>query len=153
MSKEKEFVNPIDKDKVADNPGLLPYAHQVGSAVIKPEDMGKVKGRAMSSMYQQTQVQLDQIREQIELLAEQAQRIKDRLHISNLIYEASISFEPLVGHQYFLYEKIDGSRLLSMIAPHDWGKKKPYMYMAAVRLMADHTWEVTDQVKEINIPI
>lgn len=153
MSKKEEFVNPIDKDKVTDHPGLLPYAHQVGSAVIRPEDKGKIKGRAMSSMYEQTQAQLDQIKEQIELLAEQAQRIKDRMHISNLIYDASIAFEPLVGHHYYLYEKNDGSRLLSMVAPHDWGKKKPYIYMASVRLMADHTWEVTDQAQEIDIPI
>jgi len=153
MPKDKEFINPIDKDKVAENPGLLPYAHQVGSAVIRPEDKGKIKGRAMSSMYQQTQVQLDQIREQIELLAEQAQRIKDRMHISNMIYESSISFEPLVGHQYYLYEKSDGIRLLSMIGPQDWGRKKPYTYIAAVRLLADHTWEVTDQAQDITIQV
>ena len=31
---EEAFVNPIDKDKVAENPGLLPYAHTAGGAVI-----------------------------------------------------------------------------------------------------------------------
>ena len=30
---EQAFVNPIDKDKVAENPGLLPYAHTAGGAV------------------------------------------------------------------------------------------------------------------------
>ena len=45
-----DFVNPIDPDKIAENPHLLPYAHQVGSAVIKPEDQGKLKGRALSAM-------------------------------------------------------------------------------------------------------
>ena len=32
---EEAFVNPIDKDKVAENPGLLPYAHTAGGAVIR----------------------------------------------------------------------------------------------------------------------
>ena len=81
MSKEKEqeeFVNPIDIDKVAENPHLLPYAHTVGGAVIKPIDKGKVKGLAVTAMYEQTEMQLDQIREQINLLAEQAKGIKER---------------------------------------------------------------------------
>ncbi len=67
-----DFVNPIDPDKIAENPHLLPYAHQVGSAVIKPEDQGKLKGRALSAMSQQTDMQLGQIYEQMQLLASQA---------------------------------------------------------------------------------
>ncbi len=39
---EKPFVNPIDPDKVAENPGLLPYAHTAGGAVIRPEDKGRI---------------------------------------------------------------------------------------------------------------
>jgi hypothetical protein len=48
---EEAFVNPIDKDKVTDDPGLLPYAHTVGSAVIRPEDRGRIRGNAMLAMY------------------------------------------------------------------------------------------------------
>ena len=40
MEKE-EFINPIDIDKVALEPHLLPYSHSVGGVVIKPID--KVK--------------------------------------------------------------------------------------------------------------
>ena len=58
---KEEFVNPIDPDKIAENPHLLPYAHTVGGAVIKPEDTGKLKGRALSAMNQQTDMQLSQI--------------------------------------------------------------------------------------------
>ena len=41
--KKQRTINPIDKDKIADAPHLLPYAHSVGSAIIKPIDKGKVK--------------------------------------------------------------------------------------------------------------
>ena len=44
----KSAVNPIDKDKIAENPHLLPYAHTVGGALVKPEDKGRIKGRAVS---------------------------------------------------------------------------------------------------------
>ena len=53
--------NPINPDKVAENPGLMAYAHSVGGAVIKPIDMGKAKGKAVLAMRQQTERQLNQI--------------------------------------------------------------------------------------------
>ena len=68
MSKDT-FLNPINKDKVAENPGLLPYAHTAGGAVIRPEDMGKSKGRSITAMRQQTDRQMNQLYEQMEVLA------------------------------------------------------------------------------------
>ncbi len=45
------MINPIDKDKVAEFPGLLAYPHNIGSIMVKPEDEGKIKSRALSAMY------------------------------------------------------------------------------------------------------
>ena len=50
----EEFINPIDPDKITETPSTLPYAHHSGSALIKPEDRGKIKGRALSAMDHQT---------------------------------------------------------------------------------------------------
>ena len=63
--KDKEFVNPIDPDKITENPHSLEYGHHVGSAVIKAEDVGKQKGRALAAMEHQTDQQLNQIYWQI----------------------------------------------------------------------------------------
>ena len=52
---EDPFLNPINPEKVAQNPGLLPYAHTAGSAVIKPEDMGKTKGRSVKAIVKKFQ--------------------------------------------------------------------------------------------------
>lgn len=136
--------NPIDKDKVAENPGLLPYAHTIGSAVIRPEDKGKIKGRAVVAMRQQTEKQMSQLYRQMQILAEQAQEIKKRVEVSERIYAADMGFEPLIGHTYFLYERKDGADLLSMIAPGEWGRSVSFKrFIAKVTLLADHTWEVT----------
>lgn len=140
----KDIVNPIDPDKVADNPHLLPYAHTVGGALIRPMDKGRVKGLAVSAMYEQTDMQLDQIRQQIELLARQAKAIQDRVEISEKIYLADMNFEPLIGRTYHLYEKPDGSHLLSLIAPAEWGRRCPYQHTASARLLADHTWQIVE---------
>ncbi len=144
MSEKKEPIqNPIDPDKIAENPHNLPYAHTVSGVEIKPIDKGKVKGRAVKSMYKQTDMQLDQIKKQIELLAEQAQGIQDRITISEQIYNAQMNFEPLIGFTYHLYERKDGSEyVLSMVSPEEWGANPPYHFIATVELLSDHTWEV-----------
>jgi len=143
MEQTKElFINPIDKDKVAENPHLLPYAHTVGGALIEPIDRGKVKGRAMAAMYEQTDRQLAQIREQVELLARQAKAIQDRVAISEEIYLSEMNFEPLTGHTYHLYRRANGRSVLSMVGPGEWGSKMPMDFVASARLLADHTWEV-----------
>ena len=151
MSKKKKsstdtvFVNPIDKDKVAENPGLLPYAHTSGGAIIRPEDKGRIRGNAMTAMYDQTGRQMEQLRQQMETLVKQAKSLDQRMQISEVIYQADIPFQPVIHHKYHLYRrKTDGTHVISMIAPAEWGRKAPYEFLATVRLLGDHTWEVLE---------
>ena len=141
-NQEKETFNPIDKDKVTESPHNLPYAHTVGGSVIKPIDRGRVKGLAVSAMYEQTDMQMAQIREQIELLAEQARAIQRRIEISEQIYQCQMNFKPLIGHTYHLYRRDNGEEILSMVAPSEWGRSNPLEFVATVKLLADHTWEI-----------
>lgn len=137
--------NPIDKDKITENPHTLPYAHTIGGVVIVPIDEGKVKGKAMAAMYQQTQNQMDQLREQMGLIAAQAQKLHDRVKISEKIYDAKMGFEPLVGHEYFLYVRKSGVYLLSMVSPEQWGETIPFeKFEGRVKLLADHTWDLIE---------
>lgn len=120
---------------------VLPYASSVGSVAIRPTKEGVIKHKALSAMEEQTNMQLDQIRQQIELLAKQAQEIKKRKELSLMIYEAKLNFKPQIGQTYYLYEKKDSSHLLSLVAPQEWGKSSPFkQFVSAVRLLADHTW-------------
>jgi len=131
------------KEKTTEIPGLLPYAHQSGSALIKPEDKGKITGRAVAAMHSQTDIQMSQIYQQMQLLAEQAKSLQHRVEISERIYKTSMGFEPLINHHYFLYEKEEGNDFLSMVAPEEWGKKQRFSrFIAEVKLLADHTWEI-----------
>jgi len=144
-SNNDAFVNPIDKDKVAETPGLLPYAHTSGSAVIRPEDKGRIRGNAMTAMYDQTDRQIEQLRQQMETLVNQAKSLDNRMRVSEVIYQADIPFQPVIHHIYHLYQrKTDGTHVISMIAPSEWGRKMPYEHLATVRLLGDHTWEVLE---------
>jgi hypothetical protein len=137
--------NPIDEDKVTDNPGLINFPHHLGSAVIKPEDKGKIKGRAMQAMKEQTDRQMAQLYDQMKILAKQANHIKERVKISERIYQSQINFEPVIGHLYYLYLKNEHEHVLSMIGPEEWGKDLPFKnYLATVKLLADHTWEIIE---------
>lgn len=145
--KDEDFINPIDKDKVTGTPHLLAYAHTVGGSVIKPIDKGRVKGLAVSAMYEQTDMQLEQIRKQVELLADQARQIHRRVEISERIYQCEMNFKPLISHTYHLYTRKDGTEFLSMIGPAEWGRSAPVQFQATVKLLADHTWEILAEVK------
>lgn len=121
---------------------VMPYSSSVSGAVIKANEEGVIRHKALTAMEEQTNMQLDQIRKQIELLAIQAQEIQMRKELSMIIYGAKLSFVPVIGHTYFLYEKADASHILSLISPKEYGGGKgPYKkFVAPVKLLADHTW-------------
>ena len=137
--------NPIDKDKVTETPHTLAYAHTIGGVVIRPEDVGKSKGLALSAMQEQTDMQLQQIKDQITLLAEQVKKIERRKELSQLIYSAEMGFDPLIGHEYHLYQRKNGQLLMSMVAPESWGRSFPFeRHLSKVKLLSDRTWEILD---------
>lgn len=120
---------------------VLPYAASVSGAVIKPTEEGVIRHKALTAMEEQTNMQLEQIRKQIELLALQAQEIQARKELSMIIYNAKLSFAPVIGTTYYLYEKTDSTHFVSMVSPKEWGGKGPYrQFVAQVKLLADHTW-------------
>jgi hypothetical protein len=121
---------------------VLPYASSSGSVAIRPTKEGVIKHKALSAMEDQTNMQLNQIKEQIELLARQAQEIKKRKELSLMIYEAKITFKPQIGQVYHVYEKADSTHVLSLVAPSECGGGSgPFAgFVATVKLLADHTW-------------
>lgn len=160
MSEKKKPV-PIDienidlnkmKEKTTDLPGLIEYAHSIGGFQIVPTSEGIIKGQSLKVMHEQAQMQIDQIKEQMKLLATQAQAIKDRVEVSEKIYQAKISFEPVIGQQYYLYLKNSENWLLSMIGPSEWGRTKNKLnYIATVELLADKTWKIIQKSDQFEL--
>jgi hypothetical protein len=144
--------NKIDledlKEKTAENPGLISFPHTHSGALVKPEDKGRIKGRAMAAMEEQTEQQLNLLYEQMQIIARQANEIKNRVKVSERIYLAQMGFDPIIGQNYYLYQKHDDTDTLSLISPEEWGKRLPFKsYLATVKLLADHTWDVLDSKK------
>ena len=121
---------------------VLPYSASVSGALIRPTEEGVIRHKALTAMEEQTNMQLEQIRKQIELLALQAREIHKRKELSMMIYGAKLSFKPEIGQVYYLYEKQDESHMISLISPKEWGAAMPYKrFVATVQLLADHTWK------------
>ncbi len=136
--------NPIDKDKTAENPGLLDFPHHIGSAPIIRNDPTLIKNKAMSAMLEQANIQWKQIQQQVEILKQQAEKLQKRIEFSEKIYNAKMNFEPVAGKIYYLYhnhqQNVD---ILMMISPEEWGTLPKHLeFMIKVKLLSDYTWEV-----------
>lgn len=121
---------------------VLPYSASVSGAVIKPTQEGVIRHKVLTAMEEQTNMQLDQIKKQVELLAMQAQAIQARKELSMIVYSAKLNFQPNIGQTYHVYQNNDNSYMISMISPKEWGRSsKSYKsHYAKVQLLADHTW-------------
>jgi hypothetical protein len=142
-------VDEIDlelmKERTTDLPGLIQYAHSIGGFSVVPVEQGVIKGQAMSAMKEQTEMHMNQLYEQMQLLAEQASKLKRRAEISFDIYDAEMRFKPVMGKTYFLYEKKNNKKVLTMVSPEEWGNSMPYeKFLAKVKLLSDHTWEIIE---------
>ena len=128
MKKKKIDIDQIDlekeKLKTSDSPGLISFPHHIGSIAVKPEDRGKIRGRAMTAMKDQTERQMTQLYQQMQTLVDQANQLKKRVEVSEKIYQSHMNFEPVIGHIYYLYEKKDGNTILSMFRR----KKEPLFH-------------------------
>lgn len=85
----------------------MSYPVSTLSPKITPTDLSSFKSRGISEIERDLQQKLTEIREQYLATI-------DHFNWNKLIYEADISFEPIVGETYHLYE-IRGRKLLSMI--------------------------------------
>jgi hypothetical protein len=120
-----------------------PYALTVSSPKIDPVDKRLLKANAHEAMQHQAEQQITMLRRQAELLLKQAREIEHRLQISHDIYKADINFEPVIHGTYHLYQRENGSQVLSMVAPYEWGKSCPLgTFLHTLRLLPDRTWEV-----------
>tara|TARA_Y100000034_G_scaffold62653_1_gene75937 strand:- start:76 stop:321 length:246 start_codon:yes stop_codon:yes gene_type:complete len=54
-------------------------------------------------------------------------------HLLNIIKEAEMKFEPVMGNSYYLYERANGTHFISLIAPTEWIiEKQPNAYRSFI---------------------
>jgi hypothetical protein len=155
LENEKLSTDPVDSAEVDKRPLFLkdaryqgelhnaPYALSVTSPKIEPIDKRLLKANAHEAMQHQAEQQIQMLKKQAELLMKQAKAIEHRLEVSHAIYQADINFEPVINGIYHVYQKDNGTQVLSMVAPYEWGAKMPFSeFLYTVRLLGDRTWDI-----------
>jgi hypothetical protein len=135
--------DPFKKDALYQGQDKFsPIPLTVSSPKINPIDKRLVKATAFETMEYQANQQISIIKQQAELLMEQARKIEERMEISRKIYEADLNFEPVIGTTYHVYEK-NGRTVLSLVAPNEWGKKMPFdHHVCSATLLGDKSWDL-----------
>lgn len=143
LEKSENQIDPLKKDALYQGlDKFSPIPLSVSSPKINPIDKRLVKATAFESMQHHANQQIDLIKQQAELLMQQARKIEDRLVISRKIYEADLNFEPVINTTYHVYEK-QGRTVLSLISPIEWGSRLPFdAHICSAKLLADKSWEL-----------
>ena len=116
-------------DNVADSPGLLPYASNVGAPAIKVEDISAWKAVNAIKVNHHLQTKFNELKEEYKKLVEEYKW-------NELVYNAKFSFEPVIGQTYHLYIGRDGNIFLSMVNPDEWS----YEWVGSFTLDSNNKW-------------
>ena len=132
---------------------LSPIPLSIGSPVIRPEDKNLIKSNAVEAMHHYANQEIALLKRQADLIMQQVREIENRLSISQQIYQSDIRFTPIVNQVYHLYEKADHF-LLSLIGPDEWGQSKnSRKFVASVKLLGDHSWDVLKSEQSIKMDV
>lgn len=97
------------------------------------------------------QQEYDRIIELVDVLQKQAQKIKRRLYLTDLVHQAKYDFQICHGQIYWvLYDNNKEFTRLSMNGPSDWSTGKPnhYEYICRIKWLGDYTWLEVDEQGE-----
>ena len=83
-------------DNVADTPGLLPYASNVGAPAIHPDNVDDWKLRGVHKVNKQLETKFLELKEEYLKLVEDYKW-------NELVYQAKFSYEPVIGEIYHLH--------------------------------------------------
>jgi hypothetical protein len=100
-------------DNISETPGLIPYPHHIGSAVVKPININTFKNKGIDKFNRE-------VESRVEKLNEEYQKIVQEIEWNQMIYESEFNFEPLIGDRYYLYERKNKKNFLSVIPPKNW---------------------------------
>lgn len=127
----------------------LSYPMEVGAPKFDLVPVTNQKDIMINVARLHAQQEYDRIMELVRVLQRQADEIKQRLDITDMVHAAKYQFQLAHGHSYWLARDTwKGGTLLTMHGPNDWSTGAPehYEYICKVKWLGDYTWiEVTNE--------
>jgi hypothetical protein len=109
---------------------LKSYPTNLGAPSFDLPKVSLAKTEASKKMLDVFESERDEIIKRIEKLYEE-------YNDSIMVWESKISFEPVVGHTYYLYE-FNNVKTLSLISPEQWDKFDSFI--GEFKLTSDRKW-------------
>ena len=125
------------------NRNVSTYATEAGGPKFDLVPVEQQKDLMINHARMYAQREHDRIMEMVAVLQRQADDLKRRLDITDMVYQAEYQFSPVMGKNYWIVFLTDKQKTtLTMTAPDRWSTGKPinYNYIAQVKYMGDHTW-------------
>ena len=131
------------------NRNVSNYPTEVGAPKFDLVPVTKQKDIMLNVARLHAQQEYDRIMELVKVLQKQADEIKQRLDITDMVHAAKYDFQVYHNQIYWLVldNKIEGTRLCHT-GPKDWSTGAPehYEYICTVKWLGDYTWiEVKDE--------
>jgi len=130
------------------NRNVTPYATEAGGPKFDLVPVTKQKDIMLNVARLHAQQEYDRIVELVRVLEKQAQQIKRRLEVTDMVHAAVYNFQIAHGNVYWLvYDKRKDFTRLSINGPDDWatGVPEDYEYITQVKWLGDHTWTEIDK--------
>lgn len=121
----------------------IAYPMEVGAPKFDLVPVEKEKDQMINIARLGAQQEYDRIMEVVAVLQKQADAIKRRLDITDMVYNAKYNFKIIPGKIYYLiFNKRKGIMILSPMGPNDWSTGVPvdYDYKAKVVCLGDYSW-------------
>lgn len=132
--KERPDNVVFDEETQSYNANLLPYGTSIGAPSINASGVSTWVNTSVNS-FNHT------FKNKIDLIKEDYQALIKEYEVNDLLYKASMSFEPIVGKVYHLYfSEKKGENFLSLIPPSSWKME----YIGSYILNNDKTWNRVD---------
>jgi hypothetical protein len=130
------------------NRNVTPYATESGGPKFDLVPVTKQKDIMLNVARMHAQQEYDRIVDLVRVLEGQAQQIKRRLEVTDMVHAAVYNFQIAHGNIYWLvYDKRKDFTRLSINGPDDWatGIPEDYEYITQVKWLGDHTWIEIDK--------
>lgn len=125
------------------NRNVTPYPTESSGPKFDLIPVEKQKDVMVNVARLHAQQEYDRIMDLVKVLQKQAEELKRRLYITDMVHSAKYDFQTYHGNIYWLlYDHRKNYTRLSMTGPNDWstGKPEEYEYICKVKWMGDYTW-------------
>jgi len=129
------------------NKNVTPYPVEIGGPAFDLVPVEKQKDIMINVARMHAKQEYNRIMELVAVLQRQADEVKQRLDITDLVHAAKYSFQIYHGQCYWLaFDHRRGGTLLTQNGPTDWSTGVPegYEYVCRVKWLGDYTWIEVD---------